>query len=250
MDLILAKFYDLLLIVKDKDMLIDIHTHYSCHENLEQLSFLVGMHSLGIHPWELKAPFDQAEYFLKFTQLKKNFHPLILAIGECGMDRRRESIAPIEFQEMVLQWHLDWALETKRPIVIHCVRAYSDLLKILKEKKYQGKILLHDFSGSQEIAHAFLDFDCYFSFGKRLLSLQSKASRVFISLPIEKLFLETDDQKEVSLISIYDQASELKKCPRSFLESQLEKNLTGFFSDLDNISTSDVIDHLRCSRIS
>lgn len=223
-------------------MLIDIHTH---NENKNSyLAFLVGKHSLGIHPWELTAPFVESEVREKFLQLKTTFHPKILAIGECGFDRRREGIAEIGDQEKVLEWHMDWASEVGRPLVLHCVKASSDLLKMLKQKNYKGKILLHDFAGNLEEANQFLHHDCYFSFGKSLFRKDGKAAEVFSMLPREHLFLESDDHRDHTLLEIYQKAAQILKIDFNECEKIFEENLKRFFLDLNDVSSSDVINYL------
>ena len=83
-------------------MLVDIHTH-TIKQNL---CFVVGEHSLGIHPWELTLPFSEAIYFQKFLELKNKFNSRILAIGECGLDRRRLEIVDINI--MITPEILPW----------------------------------------------------------------------------------------------------------------------------------------------
>ena len=231
-------------------MLIDIHTHQMQSQKSNQLAFLVGTHSLGIHPWELTLPFTLADTYQKFNVLKKTFSPNILAIGECGLDRRHEGIATLEKVQLeLLRWHLDWALEVKRPVIIHCVRAYSDLLMILKEKKYKGKILLHDFAGNVIEAKSFLDFDCYFSYGARLFHPDSKSRETFIELPRERMFFETDDQEDFSIEEIYQEGCELLNKTQEMIEEQMLKNLKNFFLDLNDISASDIINKLSTSSL-
>lgn len=226
-------------------MLIDIHTHSESVQNHNHLRFVVGKHSLGIHPWELVAPFDMELYALKFGELKNLFSPKVLAIGECGFDRRRADIAPVDIQETIFKWHMDWAMKEKRPLVVHCVKAYSDLLKMLKSAHYAGKILLHDFGGSLEEANKLLDYDSYFSFGHRLIHPNDKRLETLRGLPKDRLFLETDGQTDIGIVEIYTKAGDLLNLNQKQLEVQFEKNLADFFSNLDNVSTADVIDYLR-----
>jgi TatD DNase family protein len=226
---------------------VDIHTH-RFHPCKNHLNFQVGSHSLGIHPWELSNPFDIHSCKEKFNNLKNRLNSKVLAVGECGLDRRREGLVSIEIQEKILEWHMNWAVEVKRPIIIHCVKAYSDLLKILKTKKYQGKILLHDYSENLEMAQILLHYDCYFSFGARLFKNNSDLEKVLQSLPLDRIFLETDDQEVFNIEAIYKKAQSLLNISEEALEERLINNLTDFFSDLDNISTSDVIDNLSLAR--
>lgn len=225
-------------------MLIDFHTHGLSTDKQNHLRFVMGKQALGIHPWELVAPFEEVLYEKKFQELKRNLNSSILAIGECGLDRRREGIAPIEMQERVFGWHMDWAINCQRPIIIHCVKAHSDLLKILKDKKFNGKMLLHNYGGNKEESEKFLTYDCYFSFGRRLLEEKGKQAEIFKSLPLERLFLETDDQQEIKIEHLYQKAQSILGLDPKRLETIFEHNLVEFFSDLDNISPADVINNL------
>lgn len=223
-------------------MMIDIHTHHPKENpSTNELCFVVGIHSLGIHPWELEASqtLDQAEE--KFRHLQKRLQKNVFAVGECGLDRAREGLATIEVQLKVLEWHMDWAIKTKRPLILHCVRAHSDLLMLLKKKRYDGKILLHDYAGNLIEAMKFLDYDAYFSFGSSFFRKNSKTPQVFRELPSDRIFLETDDQTELSLASLYEKASAIRKMKQDELEKLIYQNLLTFFGDLNDISPSDLV---------
>ena len=225
-------------------MLIDIHTHIPEH-NPANLCFLIGKHALGIHPWELSAESSKESIEKKFQELQRLDQKEVLAIGECGLDRARCGPLGMNFQLEVLLWHMTWASKTERPLILHCVRSHSDLLMLLKKKRYLGKILLHDFSGNQVEAMKFLNYDAWFSFGTSFFRKNSKSPQVFKALPKERLFLETDDQREYSLETIYDKASELLKMNRVDVEELMLSNLKSFFSDLNDVSASDLIAYLR-----
>ncbi len=223
-------------------MLVDIHSHNDNNNKFQMFCFVVGKNSVGIHPWELSNKLDLIAIKERINKLKEKASPLVMAIGECGLDRRKKGLFLIEDQIKVLIWHLEWALLIKKPIIIHCVHAHSDLLEILKAKKYKGKILLHDFSGNILEAQAFLAYDCYFSFGHRLFHNNSKTSEVFKQLPTDKIFLETDDQDKFTIEDLYQRAILLLKIDQKNLEILFEKNLECFFSDLNNICSADVIE--------
>lgn len=227
-------------------MLVDIHTHSPESKTKNQLRFIVGKHSLGIHPWDLRAPFEITDYRKNFEEIRLLATPQMLAVGECGLDRRHVGIAPIELQEQVFKWHFDWASERQLPLIIHCVHAYSDLQKMLKQTHFKGKILLHDYAGNMEESKKFLlNNDCFFSFGKSLFREKSHAAAIFRALPLEKVFLETDGQCEYQLDEIYQKAQALLGIELPEIEKQMESNLISFFSDLHNISAADLIDNLR-----
>jgi TatD DNase family protein len=222
-------------------MLIDIHTHNLKTENDGEFRLIVGKNSLGIHPWELNASSDLSYIKKRFEELSYALSKDVLAIGECGLDRKRSNIHSIADQLEVLSWHLDWSMKEKMPIIIHCVRSFSDLLQVLKAKKHLGKILIHDFSGNQSEASSLLKYDCYFSFGYKLFNDNSSVGEMLRKIPLERVFLETDDQIKYSIMDIYKKAALLLDLDFFDLEKILEENLSSFFSDLNNVRTSDII---------
>jgi TatD DNase family protein len=198
-------------------MLINIHTHIRTYQE-NQLEIVDGEDTIGVHPWKLgELPIN-----------KKN-NETCLMVGETGLDRSEKYRQSIKDQEISLRIHLETAKHFNIPIVLHCVRAHSDLLHILKEMKFQGKVLLHDFSGNAQEVKAYLKFDVYFSFRRKFELLKIA--------PIDRVFLETDDQIKFSLHDIYEQAG--------IPEEQFEKNLLTFFSDTKNVRSADVINYLR-----
>lgn len=232
-------------------MLIDIHSHLinsSFVANNKYLKFVIGTHSMGLHPWELAIEDDIRSIKARFNILKQSINPRVITIGECGLDRRRTNIADLSLQEEVLDWHLDWATEVQKPIIIHCVKAYSDLLRILKFRNYKGKILIHDFSENIQIAEKFLNYDCYFSFGANLFKTKHHSSRLIRELPKEKMFLETDDQTIFDIEVIYDKAKDLLHMSSREIEDLFEQNLYAFFSNLNDISPANIVDNLSSSK--
>lgn len=200
----------------------------------------MGIHALGIHPWDLSPEISMSKIKEQFDLLKTK--PM-LAIGECGLDRRRKNIKSIELQEEVFSWHLDLAQALKKPLIVHCVHAESDLLSILKKSRFQGMLLLHDFVGNSKSLEQFKNYNVYFSFGARLFS-QNKNVEEFLKLvPLNQLFLETDDQSQYSIEEIYQKASELLGISEDDLSGYFERNLKTFFNYSHDISASDIINN-------
>lgn len=226
-------------------MLIDIHTHHKNEK--DHLVLIDGEHCLGIHPWELQSPFNEEEVLLKFEKFKSLSMPSLLGIGECGIDRRRKGIASIADQKKVLIWHMHWALKEKLPLIVHCVKAYSDLLQLLFETKYPGKILIHDFRGNRAEVDALLSYDIYFSFGKSLFQEDQKMANLFKQMPKKRLFLETDDQRGFSLEDIYQKSADLFEMEMGECEEIFLQNLQRFFLDVNNLGSSNIVDYLRRS---
>ncbi len=126
-------------------------------------------------------------------------HPKCVAIGECGLEYFPDTLNKSLQAELFIK-HIELSYELKKPLVIHCRDAYSDLYDILI--KYQNKLvaktpaLMHFFSGTESDALKFLELGCVFSFGGAI-TLPAKSGKTdFISLikkiPLDAMFLETD----------------------------------------------------------
>jgi len=179
--------------------------------------------SIGIHPWHIhKTNTEEAlrniEIFLENPQLK--------AIGECGLDR---SIAvDIELQKSVFTSQVELANNNDKLLIVHNVRAFADFLQIMKVKQPNIPILLHAFSGNNDILNKLLKFNIFFSFGKDLLDERSKGYRIIKKIPINRLFLETDDS-EISIEEIYKVASLKLEITEERLKNQIYYNYKNLF---------------------
>jgi Tat protein secretion system quality control protein TatD with DNase activity len=54
-------------------------------------------------------------------------------IGECGLDKMITKHIPMSFQKEILSQHLQIALEFNRPVTLHCVQSWGNLLATLQE---------------------------------------------------------------------------------------------------------------------
>lgn len=179
--------------------------------------------SAGIHPWWLE------EITLDETNLlKKQIESLarngrLWGIGESGLDRLYPEF--LELQKELFNWHLDLADSCQLPLFIHNVRSGSDFLEILKKRTPTTPWIFHDFRGNQELVEGLLKLhpQCYFSFG---ISLDNspQVRELLPMIPLENLFLETDNQKHLDIHDIYLRAADQLKLDLEFLKSQLWHN--------------------------
>lgn len=216
-------------------MYIDAHSHRAT----DNTQILVNVHTRAIHPWDLLAPFDREAFELGWELLKQE-KSIIYAIGECGLDRVHEGIADIKDQVYVLEKHFELAQTLRLPIILHTVRAFSDLLHILKKSHFNYPIMLHAYGGNEYEMYELLKYPVYFTYGKRLFN----NDKMLKLTPLDRLLLETGDQAEFSIADIYKKAAGSLGIKLEDLEKQLEKNFLTFFSKLDDISSADFIQDL------
>jgi TatD DNase family protein len=120
----------------------------------------------------------------------------VVAIGETGLDRYWD-YTPIEQQINSLLKHIDLAVQTAKPIQIHCRDAWDDMLPILrqavKEKGLTG--IIHAFSGEPEQAAECVELGFYLSFAGSVTYRNTKFSPLWESakiVPADQLLIETD----------------------------------------------------------
>ena len=126
----------------------------------------------------------------------------IQAIGEIGLDFACRSDRTLQTEVLRIQLRL--AHRTGLPVVLHCVRAFEPLMRELAACQPR-EVIFHGFIGSPEQARTALSHGCYLSFGERTFA-SPKSLRALHEVPLDRLFLETDDAP-VSIERIYDRAA-------------------------------------------
>lgn len=218
-------------------MLLNLHTHHSEKQADEQIIFNLIIPeseealenfpeeipsntwlSAGIHPWYI-SEFNQKLQLEKLRQL--THYKDIKFIGECGLDRLKGSSLPLQEEIFIKQIRI--AEEVKKPMIIHCVKCFNELISIKKIVRPKVPMVIHGFNNNLEIAKSLLERGFYFSLGAAILNVESNAAKVLQQIPLEKLFLETDD-KVISIQKIYEQASFLLNIPLNTLEDAIFAN--------------------------
>lgn len=172
-------------------------------------------YSVGIHPQDIQ-PENIGN---QFKWLQSVITENCFAIGECGLDGLVS--ADIKIQEEVFLKQIQLANEVKKPLIIHCVRKFYEIIPF--RKKSQQAMIVHGFNKKQSVAEDLLKNNFYLSFGKAVLyhlSLQETLKTV----PLDKLFLETDNE-DFSIEELYQKASEIKQIPIEQLQKQILENL-------------------------
>ncbi|ESU20340.1 TatD-related DNase [Flavobacterium enshiense DK69] len=194
-------------------MKFNIHTHKSTsQENVleivnqypNEFDDMVQYFSIGMHPWYIDV--DRTDEFLQIIEEKLQ-QQNCLALGECGLDKRIET--SLEIQSEVFEKQLALAVKYQKPVILHCVSAYQEVIEIKKRLKIEVPMVIHGFSKNWQVAKSLLDNGFYLSFGKYLLRNPELAS-VFEQVPNELFFLETDTIEE-SISDVYKKAAFIKK---------------------------------------
>ncbi len=198
-------------------MMMDYHTHvpsphggYLCSVTRADWERVATVREMipcfGIHPWHASGVSTSELAFELDDWLS---HYPRADVGESGLDASPRWKGSRDMQLQLLHVHLGAAFRHERMIHLHGVRAWEELLGILRQRARQNtlpRILLHAWNGSHEQARAFLELGAIFSVGLRELSRPDARER-YARIPHDRLFPETDDHPEnwsrtVALLSL------------------------------------------------
>jgi TatD DNase family protein len=211
--------------------LFNLHTHnYTNQEKILELvnqypwefEDIIPFYSIGIHPWYINE--ERLDIDLQIIEQKLALNNC-LALGECGLDKRIE--IPLEIQKKVLKAQLFLAEKYQKPLVLHCVAAFQEIIQIKKELNVKVPLIIHGFSKNEPTAKQLLDNGFYLSFGKYLVR-NPELKTVFQSVPNDRFFLETDTIEE-SLEEVYALAAKYKNIEIEELKEIVANNFEKVF---------------------
>lgn len=218
---------------------IDIHSHrrHTDKYTIQVINLFPGdsipvfngkiFYSMGLHPWRLQTREENIQLLSIIEEAQEFDH--VIFIGECGLDKVYGG--DMEEQKRVFSAQAMIAEEYQKPLLIHCVRAYNEIIELFNQLKPSVPWIIHGFTGSFEIAQQMVNKGFMFSFGKILLKSNAKAIEAFRILPLQTIFLETDEY-EGALSDIYNVAAEIKGISVENLNKAVWEN----FNRLENVS--------------
>ena len=213
---------------------INLHTHRftNKHDILEivnqyprEFDAAIPYYSIGIHPWYLDANFLDEDLAIIESKLQLEN---CLAIGECGLDKR--IAVPFALQQQVFEAQLHLAQQVQKPVIIHCVAAFQELISIVSAQQITVPIIIHGFSKNEQLAQQLLQQGYYLSFGKYLFQ-QPELAEVFANVPDNRFFLETDTL-DSSIEEVYAKAADCKKMPIDQIKSSLNCTFAAVFKSV------------------
>lgn len=224
---------------------VNIHTHYNNHiddnefveiQNID-VDNIVNVdvshfYSIGIHPWNLKSQNLKISETQKLGDLESQClgDLNIKAIGECGLDRACD--VDFEIQKEVFMKQIELSEQIAKPLIIHAVRTYPDIISIRKENKAKQPWIIHGFQGSVQSAEQLLRHDgIYLSLGDVLFRNERRASELLNVIPLDRLFLETD-VAERDIVEVYEKAVSLSGIEMDKLRNDIFNNFVKIFGQI------------------
>ncbi|MBB1079019.1 TatD family hydrolase [Limosilactobacillus sp. STM2_1] len=145
---------------------------------------------IGWHPEDIAGWNESTKRELQ-QQLRD---PLVVGIGEIGLDYYNDDHSPHQQQQDIFMEQLIWARKLHLPVSIHCRDALADTYDILSNAhidEFGG--VMHSFNGSAAWAEKFMALGMMISFSgvvsfKNAIEVHEAAQVV----PLEKMMVETD----------------------------------------------------------
>ena len=211
---------------------INLHTHKFSNDNevIEivnqypwEFNATIPNYSIGIHPWYIDE--NRLENDLEIIKEKLQLSEC-LALGECGLDKRIE--IPLSVQITVFKKQLELVQQTNKPIILHCVAAFEEVIAIKKEMKIENPMIIHGFSKNEQVALSLLKNGFYLSFGKYLLR-NPDLEKVINFAPENQILLETDTIEE-TIYEVYEKAASIKGISVQEMKTMVFTNFSKIFS--------------------
>ncbi|MBQ2023865.1 MAG: TatD family hydrolase [Alistipes sp.] len=187
-------------------MKVNIHTH---HPKSGERT----ISTLGIHPYDAEGVTTDSIFAIERTALEYD------AIGEIGLDYSTNINK--EAQILLFKAQLEVARHLNKGVVIHCVKAFEEVMNILSRYNLPF-VIFHGFIGSPEQALRAAARGYYLSFGHRTFRSPKSIEALKVT-PANLLFFETDDSA-INIEQIYRQVSEVLGIPVPMLECVTNEN--------------------------
>jgi TatD DNase family protein len=210
----------------------NLHTHHFTNQPdvLElvnqyphEFNDLVPNYSIGIHPWYIVEDRIETDFEVLESKLTDE---KCLAIGECGLDKR--IAISMDLQQNIFEKHLILAEKYQKPVIVHCVAAFQELIAIKKKRNSSVPMIVHGFSKNELVAKELLANGFYLSFGKWLIQ-NPELEVVFQSVPNDRFFLETDTITQ-EIHEVYALAAKYKSLEIKSLEAIITRNFKTVFN--------------------
>jgi TatD DNase family protein len=184
--------------------------------------------ALGYHPWEIKE--EEVEANLSFIQ---DHVEEGVALGEIGLDYKIK--VKKELQWKVFEELLDIALESNKPVIIHCRYSHRRAFEVVGEKKIK-RAVFHWYSGPVDLLDKIMSMG-YFISATPALIYSPPHQEAIRRAPLERILLETDtpvsyqgkESRPKDVWISLEQVARLKKLDPNIVSEQTTTNASQFF---------------------
>lgn len=179
--------------------------------------------SVGAHPW-----FLNDDNFDRLLLKVKDFstHLNVAAIGETGFDKLKGPLP--EMQMKAFEIHAEIAEKRGKPLIIHCVKAWEEIIQAKKRINPDVPWIIHGFKGKKDLALQLTDKGFYLSAWVEW-AIRPVSSETLNAIPFDRLFLETDGF-DIDIEPVYKVVASYLKISVEQLKKRTYQNFMKVFS--------------------
>ena len=208
----------------------DAHTHtissdknvFSIVNTYSNSTNFTNAFSVGIHPWFINKENLDNEFLIVEQKLQEKN---CFALGECGLDKITKT--DFELQKTVFKNQILLSEKHKKPLIIHCVKSFQEIIEIKKMIKPTQIWVLHGFNKNLQVAESLLKNGFIVSFGAAIIN-NKKLQDVVLNISLDNILLETDDS-EVTIQEVYQKIASIKNIEVKELQQKIEQNFKRIF---------------------
>ena len=212
---------------------VDFHTHLSIDQDaIEVLScdYLQekipdSIHTIGYHPWWT----DRILTNHDIEDIRQHYvaNDNCIAFGECGLDKLKGLPMQDQFSNFIKQVELAASLDAA--LVIHCVRAYDELIQ-LKLQYPKQRWIIHGYARNAQLCLDLVRHGFYLSIAPDEWSVPTFVETMQ-KIPLDKLFLETDADERLTIAERYRIFAQIRNVPLHALQERILHNCITVFKD-------------------
>lgn len=181
--------------------------------------------SIGLHPWHT----DEGDTAQACCALIPWLNlPQVWLVGEAGIDRLRGG--NIELQMEVFETQARLATEVKKPLIVHCVKAFDEVIRLHKTRFPHEPWIIHGFRGKPEQARQLLREGFFLSFGEHY------NDEALCLCPLDRLMMESDEST-IGIDTLYARAAILRGMEAEELKEQANRNIESLIQRQKGVSS-------------
>lgn len=202
--------------------ILDCHTHYPNRHNaifnlnLGNTPDKERYYSIGVHPWG--ANINQCVSINDLISAAS--YEYVVAIGETGIDTIKGG--DIETQKSLFIKHIKVSETLKKPIVLHVVKAWQQIIEIRRMIKPSQIWIAHGFRGKPQLAKELLRHGIHISLGEHF---NTETATI---IPDEMLLTESDESN-LSINAIINKIAEARAISPDNLRDIIVQNTDRIF---------------------
>lgn len=207
-------------------MFFNLHTHSASGLAVVNYGFFdyipesSGCISLGLHPWDTQLILTPTAFSADALTAACSDERVVM-IGECGIDRLHGG--NLNLQSDIFGVHIQVSEALGLPLLIHCVKAYNEILQLHQRVRPQQPWIFHGFRGKPQLAQQILQHkNTYLSFGEFFNLATVRA------VPLNRIFAETDTSN-LPISEIYERLANARNMHTADLADNIALTANSMF---------------------